>query len=109
MKKKLDPRISAIVGILQKQGCVPRKMLCQMLGIKDRTLRNLVREARQKGIPICSKSQRKGYWLGTDEEIEKMIAEYRHRALDCILTAMNLSKRKSIGYQVDITDIMEEK
>ena len=56
-----------------------RESLCRRLGCSDRTLRMLVTELRMDGEPVCSNSQTKGYWLGTQADRKHLAAEYRHR------------------------------
>lgn len=89
----------SIKGLLKKGDTYTRQGMCLYLGISDSELRSLIRELRQDGYPICSNSRKNGYWLGSKEEIEQTINEYRHRAYDMLRTAIALEKKKSIGVQ----------
>lgn len=57
-----------------------RMELVRILNIDDRTIRELISYARTKGVPICSASDRKGYWLGDEYDVARLVSEYRGRA-----------------------------
>lgn len=69
-----------------------RAELCWALNITDKALRENIRELRKQGVPICSSSQSKGYWLGTREELNNTIKEYRSRYVDIVETLHGLTR-----------------
>ncbi len=66
---------------------ISREALSRKTGIEDRTMREHIAVMRKKGVPICSKSDGKGYWLGNEKEIKITVNELRYRAFDMLRTA----------------------
>lgn len=74
---------------------ISRTELSKWLGISDRQMRQAIERLRDMGYPICSTSQKKGYWLSNDkEEIKKVIREYRRKALKMLITARRMEHGK---------------
>lgn len=57
-----------------------RTELKMRLHVSDRHLRQAVEDLRMQGVPICSSSHGKGYWLGDEADVEQTVIEYRARA-----------------------------
>ena len=49
-----------------KENAVTRGALCIYTGLDDRTVRKLIKIARDGGAPILSSSHSVGYWLSDD-------------------------------------------
>ncbi|XVG95847.1 HTH domain-containing protein [Eubacteriales bacterium KG125] len=74
---------------------VSRSELSNWIGIDDRAVRKAIERLRLQGYPICSTSQKKGYWLSDNkEEIDKVIKEFRSKALKMLVTARNMEHGK---------------
>lgn len=56
---------------------ISRQELVNRTGLPDRTARKEIKKLVEKGIPIVSFSDEKGYWISDDiNEIERFIKEY---------------------------------
>ncbi|MDY4129517.1 MAG: HTH domain-containing protein [Peptostreptococcus porci] len=70
---------------------IKREDLSRRLGVSDRGVREAIARLREQGIPICSNSDNKGYWLARNEaEINHTIKEYRARAFKMLKVAKAL-------------------
>lgn len=77
---------------------VSRSYLSNQLQLSDRTVRQLISELRNQGIPICSNSRTGGYWIAKDkDEIQQTINEYRHRAFNMLITARKIERNELLG------------
>ena len=74
-----------------------RQTLCAELGCTDRTLRREVRRLRMEGFPICSNSQKGGYWLAEGEDLKHLIHDLEHRGLSCLEAARKIRQRELKG------------
>jgi len=74
---------------------ISRQALKELTGLSDRRIRRDIQELRNKGIPIISTSDSKGYYLAeSNEEVRHYIAETRSRAMKLLNTA----NKVQIGY-----------
>ena len=70
---------------------VSRAELSVRLGIPDRTVREIIAEARKSGVPIISDSRTNGYYLSYEQDdVLKITLELRSRAFDLLETARAL-------------------
>jgi biotin operon repressor len=83
-----------------------REILCKRIGCSDRVLRRAVRELRLSGVPVCSSSQTKGYWLGNDDEAKHLARDYRSRGLKCLEAARKIEATRAKGGQIVWEDIL---
>lgn len=80
---------------------ISRRALSFLLDRDDRSCRNLIRDARKRGIPIVPSDG--GYKLAeSDEEKRELLAMYKGRALDELHTYSALCKALQIEGQVEI-------
>lgn len=63
----------------------------------ERDVRRAVKELRENGYNIASNSERKGYWLGDEEDRLRTIRELRSRARKLEKTAAALEKGVDLG------------
>lgn len=88
---------SPVLHVLRhgQKHALSRNALTELTGLDDRTVRREIETLRTKGIPICSNSQNKGYFLAeTPEEVKHYVAETRHRAMKLL----NLANKVAIGF-----------
>ena len=84
-----------------------REELVDILNVPDRTVRNLIREARRKGMPIMALPGG-GYKLAqTNEEKQKLLHMYRGRAMDELVTYSALSKTLQLDGQMSVEEMLE--
>lgn len=84
-----------------------REELVDILNVPDRTVRNLIREARRQGIPIMALPDG-GYKLAqTNEEKLKLLHMYRGRAMDELVTYSALSKTLQLDGQISVEELLE--
>ena len=76
-----------------------REELCEILSCSDRSLRRAVSELRELGINVASSSHDKGYWLGTNKEMEIIAREYDSRAIKDFKIADAIRKGPDKGQQ----------
>lgn len=81
-----------------------RAELCSILStaghqVRDRALRDAVKELRRQGYPVVSSSKLKGYKYGTRKEVEAAARELEHRGVDCLESARALRAGLDIGQQ----------
>ena len=70
-----------------------KQELSTSLGTNERQVRGYIRDARKMGVPIVSSSQERGYYIAqTQDDIQKIIADYKSRAKDMWDTAERLSR-----------------
>lgn len=74
-----------------------RGELCDKLHCGEREVRRAVKELREHGYNIASSSDKKGYWIGTEEDRQRTINELRSRARRLEQTAAALEKGVDIG------------
>ena len=90
---ELSPLAQAIWAELeQNHGAVTRYQLRDMLHTSDRSIRAAVKELRDHGFNVVSvsDSSSKGYWIGTEEDKRRTIAELKSRAYKMLATAAAL-------------------
>jgi len=76
-----------------RNNAISRQDLEQLTGLSDRAIRKEIKKLVQKGIPILSSSQSKGYWYSDDiEELENFIKESKNRCRTEYLTVRALEK-----------------
>ncbi len=84
--KRQDLFVSNFLGVGESSALTARH-LKDILHCDSRTLRRLIEQERQQGIPILSNNQT-GYFLaGNNSEIERFVRSMRHRADEIIKTA----------------------
>ncbi len=84
-----------------------REELVDILNVPDRTVRNLIREARRQGIPIMALPNG-GYKLAsTDEEKQKLLHMYKGRAMDELVTYSALRKSLQLDGQITVEELLE--
>jgi len=84
-----------------------REELVDILNVPDRTVRNLIREARRQGIPIMALPNG-GYKLAsTDEEKQKLLHMYKGRAMDELVTYSALRKTLQLDGQISVEELLE--
>ena len=88
----------AIVELLNENGVLKSYKIEHALGLTGAEVREVVRELRRKGYPICSSS--KGYWIGSQEEVAHTIAQLRSRGTDMLATA-NAMENMAISGQLE--------
>lgn len=72
--------IEEYIGV-GKANAVPRKTLCEMTNMNDREMREAIEAAKHAGIPICSDSAGKGYYIvETVEEAKEYLRREEGRA-----------------------------
>lgn len=58
----------------KKENAISRDELARLLEVDDRSVRNLIKKARKRGIPILATSKSYGYFLDyTEEEISRFL------------------------------------
>ena len=76
-----------------RENAISRQELERLIGFNDRTIRLEIKKLVQKGIPILSSSQAKGYWYSDDiAELESFIKESKNRCKTEYLTVRALEK-----------------
>ena len=84
-----------------------REELVDIFNIPDRSVRNLIREARRQGIPIMALPNG-GYKLAqTNEEKQKLLHMYRGRAMDALVTYSALCKNLQLDGQLSVEELLE--
>jgi len=66
--------------------------LAALLGISTRQLRELAREARREGHPVCADAAGY-YYAATDQEYQHLRASLRSRAFDMVMTCRMLDQK----------------
>ena len=85
-----------------------RSELVMLLDLPDRSIRNMIREARRQGLPIMALPNG-GYKLAqTQEEKQKLLHMYRGRAMDELSTYSALSKTMQLDGQLSVEDMLWE-
>lgn len=85
-----------------------RSELVMLLDLPDRSIRNMIREARRQGLPIMALPNG-GYKLAqTQEEKQKLLHMYRGRAMDELCTYSALSKTMQLDGQLSVEDMLQE-
>lgn len=85
-----------------------RQELSTITDLPDRSIRNMIREARRQGVPIMALPNG-GYKLAqTSEEKQKLLHMYRGRAMDELCTYSALSKTMQLDGQISVEDICME-
>lgn len=70
-----------MVSMLRAAGePMTRTDLVREMGMEDRAVRDIITFARLQGQPICSRSDRKGYWIGDEYDVGRLVKDYRCRA-----------------------------
>lgn len=83
-----------------------RKELTLLTDMPDRSIRNMIREARRQGVPIMALPNG-GYKLAqTSEEKQKLLHMYRGRAMDELTTYSALSKTMQLDGQISVEDML---
>lgn len=76
-----------------------RRQLASECGLSDRALRKEIKRLRDNGYPICSNSESGGYWIGREDDVRRLIAEYHSRAMKELATARALARRALDGQE----------
>lgn len=85
-----------------------REELALLTDMPDRSIRNMIREARRQGVPIMALPNG-GYKLAqTSEEKQKLLHMYRGRAMDELTTYSALSKTMQLDGQLSVEDMLKE-
>lgn len=101
----MDPMIEMLFG----DGSIwTREELTLLTDMPDRSIRNMIREARRQGVPIMALPNG-GYKLAqTSEEKQKLLHMYRGRAMDELCTYSALSKTMQLDGQISVEDMLKE-
>lgn len=101
----MDPMIEMLFG----DGSIwTREELTLLTDMPDRSIRNMIREARRQGVPIMALPNG-GYKLAqTNEEKQKLLHMYRGRAMDELCTYSALSKTMQLDGQLSVEDMLKE-
>jgi biotin operon repressor len=84
---------------------ISRSALVQATGKTDRMVREQIENLRKEGIPICSTSHSKGYFLPqTEEEFKRFIREYKSHSLTMIKTADTMERAYALKNQISIQE-----
>lgn len=80
-----------------KSNAISRQELAELFGTSDRSIRLMIQERREHGIPILSSCDNTGYYLPADGEMgesecRKFIAQQRSRARMCFISARGAKK-----------------
>lgn len=79
-KVQVSGRIWPLLGI-GADNAVSRSMLASMLGTSERDIRRLVNRERRAGLPICSDTERAGYFRpATLADVERFARSMERRA-----------------------------
>lgn len=73
-----------------KDNAVSRQALCIRTGLADRENRNLIQEARDRGVPIAVGADGGYYIADTAAEVKRIQRDYRSRAYKMLSTAIRL-------------------
>ena len=91
-------------GIFSNGSVRGRQELSEILGVPDRTVRNIIRRARRDGLPIMALPDG-GYKIAqTNEEKQKLLRMYRGRAMDELRTYSALKKSLQLDGQISVAD-----
>lgn len=83
-----------------------REELSTFFCVPDRSIRNMIREARRQGVPIMALPDG-GYKLAeTQEEKQKLLHMYRGRALDELKTYSELRKTLQLDGQISVEEML---
>ena len=83
-----------------------REELATFFSVPDRSIRNMIREARRQGMPIMALPDG-GYKLAeTQEEKQKLLHMYRGRALDELKTYSELRKTLQLDGQISVEEML---
>lgn len=83
-----------------------RKELSLIFAAPDRSIRNMIREARRQGMPIMALPDG-GYKLAeTQEEKQKLLHMYRGRAMDELKTYSELRKTLQLDGQISLEEML---
>ena len=79
-----------------KDNCITGKQLCDMTGLKLRTLTQQIEKERREGKPICASSEypdKHGYYIASSqEELEDYCGRLKHRAVELFKTRQQCLK-----------------
>lgn len=85
--------LSALSSLQQNPAGLTRAALCMATGLTDRSLRQIVRNLREKGVPVVSRSSKTGYHLAiTDEDVRLYVANEMSAAKSRMKTAKLVQK-----------------
>lgn len=85
-----------------------KTQLAEETGLNDRAMRNEIRKMREAGIPVVPMEQG-GYKIAqTDAERERLLKQYRGRALSLLRTYNRLLKEWQVPGQLSMRDILIE-
>ena len=85
---------------------VSRRALSFLLDRDDRSCRNMIRDARKRGIPIVPSEG--GYKLAeSEEEKRELLAMYKGRALDELHTYNALCRALQLEGQISVEEMLE--
>lgn len=90
-----------LLAMLQWEKPTSRLSLSVRLGITERKVEDLIAKLRDRGEPICSNSETKGYWLSDGADFVRTVNEIEHRGLVLLERARKMKSRKLKG-QVDV-------
>lgn len=79
----IEERGNIILELLG-DGRKTREDLALALSTTDNIVRQTIGYLREKGYPICSSNQSKGYWIGTIQDRQRSISELRNKALNML-------------------------
>ena len=76
-----------------------RLQIVQETGLCDREVRRQIHELRDAGVPVCSDSHSKGYWLGNRDDVSRCSREMRARAYKLMHTARKMDTGEIEGQE----------
>lgn len=99
--------MNTLIDNLFSDGSVwTREELSIVTDLPDRSIRNMIRQARREGVPIMALPNG-GYKLAqTQEEKQKLLHMYRGRAMDELCTYSALSKTMQLDGQISVEDML---
>ena len=94
-------------GVFENNAVRSRDELVDIFNTTDRTVRNMIRDARRQGIPIMAVPEG-GYKLAaTDEEKQMLLRAYKGRAMDELVTYSALRKTLQLDGQISVEELLE--
>ena len=91
-----------LLAMLQWEKPTSRLSLSVRLGITERKVEELIAKLRDRGEPICSNSDTRGYWLSEGPDFRRTVKEIEHRGMVLIERARKMKEHKMLKGQVDV-------
>ena len=91
--------LNRIYNCLSETEHKTRSRICMETCLSDRQVRRGIHELRDAGIPVCSDSHSKGYWLGNRDDVSRCSREMRARAYKLMHTARKMDTGEIEGQE----------